>query len=73
MITNEIYILEININNQLNRAYSDNNKKDLLKQINEYEEYDDEYYIIYSYLDNDIKILFENKSISKIKNFLSKK
>lgn len=72
MITNEIYILEININNQLNRAYSDNNKKDLLKQINEYEEYDDEYYIIYSYLDNDIKILFENKSISKIKNFLSK-
>ena len=70
MITNEIYILEININNQLNRAYSDNNKKDLLKQINEYEEYDDEYYIIYSYLDNDIKILFENKSISKIKNFI---
>tara|TARA_B100001248_G_C27331652_1_gene431731 strand:- start:759 stop:983 length:225 start_codon:yes stop_codon:yes gene_type:complete len=72
MTTNEIYILEININNQLNRAYFDNNKKDLLKQINENEEYDDEYYIIYSYDSyNDIKILFENKSISKIKNFLS--
>ena len=43
MMTELIYILEININNQLNRAYCDNDKINLLKQINELEEYGDEY------------------------------
>ena len=72
MMTELIYILEININNQLNRAYCDNNKTNLLKQINELEEFDDEYYIIYCCnLDNSIQILFENKNISKVKNYLS--
>ena len=73
METELIYILEVNINNQLNRAYSANNKTNLLKQLSELEEYDDEYYFIYYYdTDDSIHILFENKSISKIKYFLSK-
>jgi hypothetical protein len=74
METKFIYILEVNINNQLNQAYSAENKENLLKQVSELEEQDNEYYFIYFYdKDNSINIIFENKSISKIKYFLSKK
>jgi hypothetical protein len=70
-----IYILEVNINNQLNHAYSSDNKENLLKQVSELEEQNDEYYFIYYYdihnYDNSIHVLFENKSIGKIKYFLS--
>tara|TARA_Y100000590_G_C15554250_1_gene952148 strand:- start:287 stop:502 length:216 start_codon:yes stop_codon:yes gene_type:complete len=70
---NNFYILEINVNNQLRHAYSAKTKKDLLRQIKINNEYDDEYYLIYQYdLVNSIKILFENKSIQKIKDFLLK-
>jgi len=68
---NNFYILEINVNNQLRHAYSAETKKNLLRQIKIDNEYDDEYYLIYQYdLDNSIKILFENKSIQKIEDFL---
>ena len=66
-----IIILEINVNNQLRYAYGSDSKENLFKQIEQFKDYDDEYYIIYHYvLNNSIQILFENKNISKIKHFL---
>ena len=66
-----IIILEINVNNQLRYAYGSDSKEKLFKQIDQFKDYDEEYYIIYHYvLNNSIQILFENKNISKIKHFL---
>jgi hypothetical protein len=74
-----LFILEINVNNQLRHAYSADTKEELFNMINsnkEYDnEYDNEYYVIYLCNLNDynsIKILFENNSIKKIKTFLLK-
>jgi hypothetical protein len=72
---NHLFILEINVNNQLRDAYCADTKEELLNKINNNKEYNNEYYVIYScYSDdyNSIKILFENDSIKKIKTFLLK-
>ena len=72
---NHLFILEINVNNQLRHAYSADTKEELFNKINSNKEYDNEYYVIYSCYSNDydsIKILFENDSIKKIKTFLLK-
>lgn len=71
---NTLFILEINVDNQLRHAYSAETKEKLLKMIKSEDEYDDEYYVVYFYdlnKNNSIQILFENESIKKIKTFLS--
>ena len=72
---NNLFILEINVDNQLKHAYSADTKLSLLNKIDSHKEYDNEYYIIYSCNLNNydsIRILFESESIKKIKTFLLK-
>ena len=71
---NTLFILEINVDNQLRHAYSAETKEQLLNMAKSDDEYDNEYYVVYSYdlnINNSIQILFENDSIKKIKTFLS--